>query len=142
MCEDKIKWDDEPDFDFSDLTHSEPKPIWAPNRNQWSEAVHERDDNTCRWCGRRNGAKWGEMGRNGAIDSIMVVAHHIIPVRICPELELNVDNGIILCIKHHGMVHGIDKASEGQELRRFVALQLYNQMIDDKSVYLKAFGAK
>jgi 5-methylcytosine-specific restriction endonuclease McrA len=56
----------------------------------WREAVYARDNYICKICG--NG---GELN-----------AHHIKPISDYPELALNVDNGVTLCIDCHEKEHG------------------------------------
>lgn len=57
----------------------------------WREAVFERDNWTCVWCGARNG--------NGK--SIKLNADHIKPFALFPELRFAIDNGRTLCVGCH-----------------------------------------
>lgn len=58
----------------------------------WRKAVYERDKYTCQQCGKPS---------NGDIQ-----AHHIHPVRACPERILDVSNGITLCVSCHRSIQG------------------------------------
>ena len=55
----------------------------------WSNAIKIRDKNKCQICKLE-----GE------------ISHHILHKSKHPELSLNLNNGITLCIKHHKEVHG------------------------------------
>ena len=57
----------------------------------WREAVFERDDWTCMWCGARNG--------NGK--AVILQADHIKPFSLYPELRFAIDNGRTLCVPCH-----------------------------------------
>lgn len=57
----------------------------------WREAVFERDDYTCQWCGKRNG--------NG--ETIILNADHIKPLSLYPELMYELENGRTLCLPCH-----------------------------------------
>lgn len=57
----------------------------------WREAVFERDDYTCVWCGSRCGN-----GKN-----VTLHADHIKPFAYYPELRFAIDNGRTLCIECH-----------------------------------------
>jgi len=57
----------------------------------WREAVFERDDYTCIWCGARNG--------NGK--TVVLNADHIKPFYAYPELRFAIDNGRTLCRPCH-----------------------------------------
>lgn len=59
---------------------------------KWREAVYERDSHTCQKCGAT-----GEMH-----------AHHIKSWATHINLRFDVDNGITLCVKCHGIEHGRD----------------------------------
>lgn len=60
----------------------------------WRRAVFERDNYTCQCCARRG---------------ISLQAHHIHPWANYPELRYDVDNGQILCISCHKLVHNEKK---------------------------------
>jgi len=53
----------------------------------WSKAVRKRDDNQCQICGKTN-----------------VQSHHIFPKISYPELSLNINNGVTLCVEHHSEI--------------------------------------
>lgn len=57
---------------------------------EWRKLVFERDNYTCKICGKHGGA---------------LNAHHILEWAKYPEERLNVDNGITLCQKCHRIVH-------------------------------------
>jgi len=57
----------------------------------WREAVFERDDYTCIWCGVRSGR-----GTNVTLN-----ADHIKPFALFPELRFAIDNGRTLCEDCH-----------------------------------------
>lgn len=57
----------------------------------WREAVFERDNYTCVWCGARNG-----LGKH-----IDLHADHIKPFALFPELRFAIDNGRTLCKDCH-----------------------------------------
>ena len=57
----------------------------------WRKSVFERDNYTCRFCGRKS--------KKG--DRIEIEAHHIKPFADYPELRFAIDNGITLCIDCH-----------------------------------------
>jgi|GEM_PF-3156931 len=54
----------------------------------WSKSVRKRDNNQCQVC-----LKSG------------IHAHHILQKQHYPELSLNINNGITLCMEHHNEVH-------------------------------------
>lgn len=65
------------------------------NRNsheyrEWKKAVFERDNYTCRKCGKRGG---------------ILNAHHIKSWAYYPNFRFSVDNGITLCERCHKQVH-------------------------------------
>lgn len=55
----------------------------------WSKSIKKRCNNLCQICG-----------------SPADHSHHIIPKSKYPQLSLNLNNGIALCLKHHNEVHG------------------------------------
>lgn len=57
----------------------------------WREAVFERDNYTCVWCGARSG--------NGK--TVVLNADHIKPFAHFPELRFAIDNGRTLCVSCH-----------------------------------------
>ena len=59
-------------------------------RNKWSAQVKSNAGNRCQYC--------------GATDKL--AAHHIKPLRLFPELDLVVENGVCLCRRHHLAAHG------------------------------------
>lgn len=69
---------------------------------EWRSFVFTRDDYTCQLCGSPS---------NGNIE-----AHHIKPVEDCPNLLLDIDNGITLCIACHRKIKGKEAEYEQQFL--------------------------
>jgi 5-methylcytosine-specific restriction endonuclease McrA len=57
----------------------------------WREAVFERDDYTCIWCGAKSG--------NGK--AVVLHPDHIKPFCDYPELRFAIDNGRTLCVDCH-----------------------------------------
>lgn len=57
----------------------------------WRQAVFERDNYTCIWCGARSG--------NGKM--VILNADHIKPFSLFPELRFAIDNGRTLCVHCH-----------------------------------------
>lgn len=57
----------------------------------WRQAIFERDNYTCQYCGARNG--------NGK--TIYFEAHHIKSYADYPDLRYELDNGITLCKECH-----------------------------------------
>ena len=57
----------------------------------WREAVFEKDNYTCVWCGAKSG--------NGK--AIILHADHIKPFALFPELRFAIDNGRTLCYRCH-----------------------------------------
>jgi hypothetical protein len=65
---------------------------------EWVNRVKQRDDYKCKKCG----------------SITKLVAHHIIPWEIKPELRLDLNNGITLCIGCHMRHHKNHKGKKGQ----------------------------
>ena len=59
----------------------------------WRQAVFERDDYTCIWCGKKF--------IKGVTGRVMIHADHIKPFALFPELRFAIDNGRTLCIDCH-----------------------------------------
>lgn len=57
---------------------------------EWRSAVFAADGYSCQMCGQRGGK---------------LAAHHILPFRDCPELRVEVSNGISLCWPCHRKIH-------------------------------------
>jgi 5-methylcytosine-specific restriction endonuclease McrA len=57
---------------------------------EWRKSVYERDNYTCRRCGRKN---------------CYLNAHHIRPWSLFIEDRHRIDNGVTLCVKCHEAVH-------------------------------------
>lgn len=57
---------------------------------KWRKAVFERDNYTCQQCGKKGD----------------IHAHHIKPLAKFPDLALDVDNGLTLCVTCHESLHG------------------------------------
>lgn len=60
---------------------------------KWSKQVRERDNHTCKACGKSKG------------DVKMMVAHHLESYDTCEELRLDLDNGVTLCNSCHHIFH-------------------------------------
>jgi 5-methylcytosine-specific restriction endonuclease McrA len=86
---------------MSEVTRGEQNARWIKDRSkvkvrragvekylldEWRRKVFERDDYTCRMCGSRGGR---------------LNADHIKPVRLFPELVIDLENGRTLCVKCH-----------------------------------------
>lgn len=61
--------------------------------NNWAKHIRKRYDGCCVICGSQDG----------------VEAHHIVPVSHCEDLKYEVNNGVLLCRKHHRLVHYKDR---------------------------------
>ena len=59
----------------------------------WREAVFARDNWTCQKCGDNTGGNLN--------------AHHIKPFAKYPELRVDINNGITLCVKCHKHIHEV-----------------------------------
>lgn len=57
---------------------------------RWRLAVLDRDDHTCRGCGKAGGR---------------LHAHHVQEFASNPDLRLDVDNGLTLCPSCHSWIH-------------------------------------
>lgn len=57
----------------------------------WREAVYKRDDYTCRMCNKKGGR---------------LHPHHLWDFAKFPELRFAINNGMTLCLKCHGKLHG------------------------------------
>jgi hypothetical protein len=57
---------------------------------QWRRSVFERDNYTCRTCGKRG---------------VCINAHHIKSYAHFPDLRYDVSNGITLCVQCHKAIH-------------------------------------
>ena len=71
---------------------SKHKNLDRGNQNQqanWRRDVRKRYGGKCALCGSEDN----------------VEAHHILPVSVDPEYSLSLNNGILLCKKHHDMIH-------------------------------------
>jgi 5-methylcytosine-specific restriction endonuclease McrA len=62
--------------------------------NKWAAIIKKRDNYTCQLCGETN--------------KKLLEAHHIKSKRDFPELTLNFDNGVTLCLKCHLIQHSND----------------------------------
>lgn len=60
--------------------------------NYWSKTIKKRDNYTCKNCDSKK----------------KLNAHHIKPKKYFPELALELDNGVTLCKKCHGELHGFE----------------------------------
>lgn len=77
----------------------------SPEYKTWRKTVFERDDYTCKECGKRGGN---------------LNADHIKPFALYPELRFDVDNGRTLCMPCHRKTEtfGINQHSTGISRRR------------------------
>lgn len=76
------------------------RPSWKTTI--WRNKVLERDDYTCRECGKRN---------------CNLYAHHIQPWSINKKLRYAIYNGVSLCLKCHQYVHMNERMLEKQNER-------------------------
>lgn len=72
-----------------------------PKYREWRESIFERDDYTCQMCDERG----GELN-----------AHHILRWIDYPELGLDIDNGITLCVRCHNLTKFHEKEFEAEFL--------------------------
>ena len=68
-------------------------PDIAPNQDTWYIMVKLRFDYTCQICNFRSDT------------NMEMMAHHIEPIRVRPDLALHISNGTTVCIDCHGSVH-------------------------------------
>ena len=64
----------------------------------WRNSVYKRDNYTCQECGNKG----------------IIHAHHIIEWAKDESKRFDIDNGITLCIKCHGKIHGKDFTNRGK----------------------------
>ena len=83
---------------------------YIPGYYQWRKAVLEHDKETCQKCG---------ITKN-------LVAHHILPWALFPELRFEVENGITLCRSCHKRYHFVWKHGEGCNPKTLRTHLLYN----------------
>ena len=77
---------------------------------RWSRYIKVRDQLTCMMCGVKPGA--------GRLES-----HHIYPKSLYPAKELELSNGICLCLKcHRGVVHSENTFNDGGNWKKFVLM--------------------
>jgi hypothetical protein len=87
------------------IGHPKLEEIERPYQQEWSEEVKKNANFQCEICGSKDD----------------LISHHILPVKIRPELQADIDNGICLCESCH-MIHGHkDECSTGN-LARMVCL--------------------
>ena len=78
------------------------------DRKVWKKEVARNDENTCQKCGKTI-FKYREKD-----------AHHIIPIKKMPELQLEPENGIVLCRSCHTGFHkkyGDENVGFGQMIK-------------------------
>jgi len=78
----------------------------------WRLDVYERDGFTCRKCGDNIGGN--------------LIAHHILPYALYPELRFDVDNGLTLCKRCHIRYHKVWGKGEGCNHKTMKTHLLYN----------------
>jgi len=83
----------------------------CPENREWIKAVFKIDDHTCQKCLVRGGE---------------LVAHHILPWALFPELRFDVENGITLCRSCHKRYHFVWKYGEGCNPKTLRTHLLYN----------------
>lgn len=67
---------------------------------KWSKTVRERDNYTCKICGKTKE------------DNIKMVAHHLESYDTCEDLRLDINNGITLCNSCHNKFHNKHKGKK------------------------------
>lgn len=87
---------------------------------QWRKAVLLRDGLTCQKCGAKE---------------VRLHTHHIESTHDCPEKRFDIDNGITLCGKCHGEIHGVTYKGE----RRYG--RYYGIKSDSKPPYTAKWSA-
>lgn len=75
----------------SDEPRAEMRDVKSATYRNWRTAVYTRDGYACVKCGDKRGGN--------------LEAHHIVGVRIEPELEYDTDNGVSLCSYCHSHIH-------------------------------------
>lgn len=84
------------DFDGF-VTDDDPRKLHEERKlhEDWKKLIFERDNYTCKICGRKR--------KRG--DRVILNSHHIKSWKNFPELRRNLDNGITLCVECHKYVH-------------------------------------
>ena len=82
----------------------------CPENREWRKAVLEHDKDTCQKCG---------ITKN-------LVAHHILPWALFPELRFEVENGITLCRSCHKRYHFVWKHGKDCNPKTLRTHLLYN----------------